>query len=75
MSERPLIYFKIDGESCLIAVRSLSFLADVSDGMKMTAAGYHNKRNQFIVQRYCVNGQTQLMIDVETIRKREKVFA
>ncbi|EOH96406.1 hypothetical protein [Enterococcus pallens] len=70
-----LIFFKLDNVNCLIARNSLNFFADASEGMKVTIAGYYNKRNQFIVQRYCINGQTQLMIDVETIQNREKVFA
>lgn len=74
MTERPLIFFKIDGTNCLIAGRSLSFLADVSDGMKVTAAGYHNSRNQFVVQKYCTIGKTRLMLDIEAIHNREKVL-
>ncbi|MEO1768253.1 hypothetical protein [Candidatus Enterococcus ferrettii] len=75
MSERPLVYFKLDDSSCLIAYRSLSFLADVTDGMKIAAAGYYNNRKQFVVQKYCTYGKTRLMLDVETIQNREKVFA
>ena len=33
-SERPLVYFKLDDTSCLIAAHSLNFLADVEDGVK-----------------------------------------
>lgn len=70
-----LIFFKLDDVNCLIARNSLTFFADAAEGMRITIAGYYNKRNQFIVQRYCINGQTQLMIGIETIQKREKVFA
>lgn len=74
MSERPLIYFRLDDCNCLIAGRSLSFLADVSDGMKITVAGYKNCRKQFIVQKYCTIGKTRLMLDIETIQNKETVF-
>lgn len=38
-SERPLVYFKLDDQSCLIASHSLSFLADVENGMRIVVAG------------------------------------
>lgn len=70
-----LVFFKLDDTNCLIARKSLNFFADVSEGMRIVVAGYYNKRNQFIVQKYCTIGKTKLMIDVETIQQREKVFA
>ena len=36
MSERPLVYFKVDDVSCLIATHSLAFLADVAEGMDLS---------------------------------------
>nr|DAV18304.1 MAG TPA: hypothetical protein [Caudoviricetes sp.] len=73
MSERPLVYFKLDNVSCLIAGHSLNFLADVENGMRIAAAGYMNKRNQFIVQKYCAYGPTRIMMDVQNI-EREKMM-
>lgn len=67
-----LIFFKLDKVNCLIARNSLNFFADASEGMKVTIAGYYNKRNQFIVQRYCVLGKTQAMIDIETVYSRKE---
>lgn len=64
-SERPLVYFKLNGESCLIAFRSLSFLADVGNGMRVVVAGEYNSRNQFVVKRYSVIGKTKIMMDFE----------
>ncbi|MDT2580063.1 hypothetical protein P7D71_19910, partial [Enterococcus raffinosus] len=55
-SERPLVYFKLDDTSCLIAGHSLNFLADVEDGMRVVVAGDYNKRKQFIVKKYAVIG-------------------
>ena len=48
-SERPLVYFKLDDTSCLIAGHSLNFLADVEDGMSIVVAGDYNSRKQFII--------------------------
>lgn len=49
-SERPLVYFKLNNQSCLIAGHSLNFLADVEDGMKIVIAGDFNSRRQFVVK-------------------------
>lgn len=65
MSERPLLFFKLDDVSCLIASHSLNFLADVEDGMKIAVAGEYNSRKQFVVKKYAVIGRTKLMLDVE----------
>lgn len=67
MSERPLVYFKLDGKSCLIAKHSLSFIADVENDMKIAVAGYYNRRKQFVVTKYAVIGKTKIMIDIENI--------
>ena len=65
ISERPLVYFKLDDSSCLIAGHSLNFLADVEDGMRIAVAGEYNSRKQFVVKKYAVIGRTKLMLDVE----------
>lgn len=66
-SERPLVYFKLDNQSCLIAGHSLNFLADVEDGMHVVVAGLYNSRKQFIVKKYAVIGQTKMMMEFNRI--------
>lgn len=66
-SEPPLVFFKIDDKPCLIANRSLSFLADVDDGMRIAVAGDYNTRNQFVVKRYGVIGETKIMIEFKKL--------
>lgn len=73
-SERPLVYFKLNDLSCLIATHSLSFLADVENDMRIVAAGEFNKRGQFIVKKYSVVGKTSIMLEFESSRfQRKKV--
>lgn len=67
-SERPLVYFKIDDQSCLIAAHSLNFLADVEDGMRIVVGGEYNSRKQFVVRKYAVIGETKIMMEVEMMR-------
>lgn len=67
-SERPLVYFKLDNQSCLIAGHSLNFLADVEDGMKIAVAGEYNSRKQFVVKKYAVVGMTKIMMEFEMMR-------
>lgn len=67
-SERPLVFFKLDDVSCLIAGHSLNFLADVEDGMKITVAGDYNARKQFVVRKYAVIGKTKIMMEFEMIK-------
>lgn len=67
MSERPLVYFKLDGTSCLIAGHSLNFLADVEDGMRIAVAGDYNAKKQFVVRKYAVIGKTKIMMEFENI--------
>ncbi|MDT2672481.1 hypothetical protein [Enterococcus dongliensis] len=67
MSERPLVYFKLDNQSCLIAGHSLNFLADVEDGMKIAVGGHYNDRKQFVVSKYAVIGKTKIMMEFEQI--------
>lgn len=75
-SEKPLVYFKLDDVNCLIAAKSLSFLADTSDGMKIAAAGYYNNRGQFIVKKFSVIGKTQIMLDFEySAIPRKRIYA
>lgn len=68
MSERPLVYFKLDDVSCLIAGHSLNFLADVEDGINVVVAGDYNSRKQFIVKKYAVIGKTKIMMEFEMIK-------
>lgn len=67
LSERPLVYFKLNNQSCLIASHSLSFLADVEDGMRIAIVGEYNNRKQFIVKKYAVIGKTKIMLEFEQI--------
>ena len=67
-SERPLVYFKLDNQSCLIAGHSLNFLADVEDGMHVVVAGLYNSRKQFVVKKYAVIGKTKIMMEFEMMR-------
>ena len=67
-SERPLVYFKLDDTSCLIAGHSLNFLADVEDGMRLGVAGEYNSRKQFVVKKYAVIGKTKIMMEFEMMR-------
>ena len=64
-SERPLVYFKLDNQSCLIAGHSLNFLADVEDGMRIAVGGHYNDRKQFVVSKYAVIGKTKIMMEFE----------
>ena len=67
-SERPLVYFKLDDQSCLIASHSLSFLADVENGMRIVVAGEYNSRKQFVVKKYAVIGKTEIMMEFEMMK-------
>ena len=67
-SERPLVYFKLDDQSCLIASHSLSFLADVENGMRVVVAGDYNSRKQFVVKKYAVIGKTKIMMEFEMMK-------
>ncbi|MDT2673280.1 hypothetical protein [Enterococcus dongliensis] len=68
MSERPLLFFKLDDVSCLIASHSLNFLADVEDGMRIAVAGEYNSRKQFVVKKYAVIGKTKIMMEFEMMK-------
>jgi len=39
LSTHPLVYFKVDGISCLIAIHSLNFLYDVKEGYQIVVVG------------------------------------
>ena len=67
-SERPLVYFKLDDQSCLIASHSLSFLADVENGMRIVVAGEYNSRKQFVVKKYAVIGKSKIMMEFEMMK-------
>ncbi|GCF95905.1 hypothetical protein NRIC_37960 [Enterococcus florum] len=76
MSERPLIFFKLNETSCLIASHSLKFLAEVDEGMKLAVCGEYNSRKQFIIKRYSVIGMTKIMIEFEESKlPRKKVIS
>lgn len=66
-SEHPLVYFKLNDTSCLIATHSLNFLADVENGMRIAISGEYNNRGQFIVRKYGVIGKTKIMIEFERL--------
>ena len=65
MSERPLVYFKINEVSCLIATHSLTFLADVAEGSRVAVAGEFNSRKQFVCKKYAVIGKPQIVVEFE----------
>lgn len=73
MSERPLVYFKVDDVSCLVATHSLSFLADVAEGSRIAVAGEFNSRKQFVCKRYTVIGKPQIVVEFERSRYPHKV--
>lgn len=54
LSAHPLVHFKIDDASCLIASHSLNFLYDIKEDSQIVICGQHNSRNQFVVKKYCV---------------------
>ncbi|MFS1013619.1 hypothetical protein [Enterococcus casseliflavus] len=69
MSKTPLVRFSLNNENCLIAARSLNFLADVDEEMQIVVAGEYNNRKQFVVKKYSVIGKTKIMIEFEEMRK------
>ncbi len=73
MSRTPLVRFSLDGVNCLIAAHSLSFLADVDEGMQIVIAGKYNDRKQFIVKKYSVIGKTKIMIEFESLNNNSVV--
>lgn len=54
LSTRPLIHFKVNNISCLIAGHSLNFLYEVREDNNIVIAGNYNNKNQFVVKKYCV---------------------
>ena len=72
MSERPLVFFKLDDEPCLIAGHSLNFLADVENGMRIAIAGEYNNRKQFVVRKYAVVGKTKIMLEFDSSKIQRK---
>lgn len=63
LAASPLVRFSLDDTSCLIATHSLSFLADVEDGSRVSVWGYLNSRNQFVVKKYTVIGSSKIMYE------------
>ena len=74
MSRTPLVRFSLDGVNCLIAAHSLSFLADVDEGMQIVVAGEYNERKQFVVKKYSVMGKTKIMIEFEKIQNSSNFY-
>lgn len=74
MSGTPLVRFSLDNVNCLIAAHSLSFLADVDEGMQIVVAGEFKDRKQFVVRKYSVIGKTKIMIEFESINKTHQLF-
>lgn len=70
MSRTPLVRFSLDGVHCLIAAHSLNFLADVDEVMRIVVAGEFNDRNQFVVKKYGVIGKSEIMIEIDSIKKK-----
>ena len=66
---QPLVRFTLitndKNVNCLISLHSLSFLADVDEGMRLSIAGLYNKRNQFVVRKYNSIGKTKIMYEFE----------
>ncbi|GBD65609.1 hypothetical protein TEHN7128_1075 [Tetragenococcus halophilus subsp. halophilus] len=54
LSTRPLIHFKVNNISCLIASHSLNFLYEVREDNNIVITGNYNNKNQFVVKKYCV---------------------
>ena len=69
MSKIPVVRFSLDNVNCLIAAHSLSFLADVDEGMQIVVAGEFIDRKQFVVRKYSVLGKTKIMIEFEAMKK------
>ncbi len=69
MSKTPLVRFSLNGVNCLIAAHSLSFLADVDEGMRIVVGGEYNDCKQFVVKKYGVIGKTKIMIEFESMKK------
>ncbi len=69
MSKTPLVRFSLDGVNCLIAAHSLNFLVDVDEGMQIVVAGEYNDREQFVVKKYSVIGETKIMIEFESLNR------
>ena len=72
MLDFPLVYFKLEDTNCLIAKYSLSFMADVEEGMRIVVFGEYNTRNQFIVKKHVVIDKTRIMLEIESLKKISK---
>lgn len=72
MLDFPLVYFKLEDTNCLIAKHSLSFMADVEEGMRVVVCGEFNNRNQFVVKKYVVIGKTRIMLEIDSMRRFSK---
>lgn len=54
LSSSPLIRFNVNDINCLIAIRSLNFLAEVDENSEVVLCGVFNSRKQFVARKYCV---------------------
>lgn len=54
LSPHTLVYFKVDGISCLIARDSLNFLYEAKENNQIVVCGQYNEKNQLVVKKYCV---------------------
>ncbi|AYW48453.1 MULTISPECIES: hypothetical protein [Tetragenococcus] len=54
LSNRPLVHFKVDDISCLIARHSFNFLYEAKENNQIVVCGQYNSKNQFVVKKYCV---------------------
>lgn len=61
LSQSPLIRFSVGDVSCLIAKHSLNFLYEVQEDFNLVICGTYNGRNQFVVQKYCVLNQMEVV--------------
>lgn len=60
-SKIPLLYVKINEQSCLVASHYLDFFGKVAEDMNIEVWGYFNKRNQFIIKKYRVLGESWIV--------------
>ena len=72
MLDFPLVYFKLEDTNCLISKHSLSFMAEVEEGMRIVVIGEYNTRNQFIVKKHVVIDKTRIMLEIESLKKISK---
>ncbi|KAF1297493.1 hypothetical protein BAU15_07195 [Enterococcus sp. JM4C] len=71
-AQQPLVRFTLQTNTqkinCLIAVHSLTFLAEVAEQMSITVIGKPNTKGQLVVRNYRVAGKTKIMYEFEQSR-------